>query len=227
MGACLVIPWQLVDWGKIQLTPGRTITVTGEAKSQERNQIATFTAGVSAVIDDKEAAVNEVNEKIRTIIDSVKNFGISDKDVKTQNLSVYQMEETYYDEGIAKSRPGQWRVSNDVTVTLRNIDQASELADLLTGSGATNVYGPNFSLDETQSAEESLLDEAIKSARGKAEIVAQSSGGELGKIISISERAQGATPPYFAEGYGGGSGAPTEPGTATVRQTVTVVFELR
>lgn len=221
------MPWRLVDWGKLQLDPTRTITVTGEAKTQERSQIATFTAGVSAVNDDKEAAVNEVNEKIKSVIDSVKNFGISDKDVKTQNLSVYQTEETYYDEGVAKGRPGQWRVSNDITVTLRNIDKASELADLLTGGGATNVYGPNFSLDETQSAEESLLDEAIKNARSKAEIIAQSSGGKLGKIVSVSEGLQSQTLPRFAEGYGGGGGAPIEPGTATVGKTVTVVFGLK
>jgi len=224
---CFLIPWRLVDWGRLQLSSPRTITVTGEAKTQEKSQIATFDAGVSAVNDNKETAINQVNEKIKAIIDAVKAFGIKDEDIKTQSLSVYQSEETYYEEGVQKSRPGQWRVSNTITVTLRDIEKASDLADLLTRSGATNVYGPNFALEETQQAEESLLDEAIKNAKSKAEIIAKSSGGKLGKIISVSEGYQQPTITRFApEGYGGG-GPPIEPGTATVQKTVTVIFELK
>lgn len=224
---CFIVPWKYINWGKLQFSSVRTITVTGEAKTQEKSQIATFDAGVSVVNDNKDAAIEEVNEKIQTIIDSVKDFDIKEENIKTQNLSVYQAEETYREEGVEKRRPGQWRVSNTITVTLRDVDQTSDLADLLSRSGATNVYGPNFSLDKTQQAEESLLGEAIKNARSKAEIMAQSSGGKLGKIISVSEGYQGPTLTRFApEGYGGG-GTPIEPGTATVQKTVTVVFELK
>lgn len=223
--ACYFLPWENVNWGKIQLSSVKTITVTGEAKTQERNQIATFTAGVSAIKDNKDEAINEVNSKIETVIQAVKDFGIDSSDIKTQNLSVYQQEETYYEEGIRKSRPGQWRVSNSITITLRDINSASDLADLLTRSGATNVSGPTFRLDETQAAEESLLVEAIENARKKAQKIAVSSGGKLGKIISVSEGYQQPITFRALEGIGGGP--PIEPGTSTVSQTVTVVFELK
>lgn len=221
------IPWQKVDWGKIQLQPTQTITVIGQAKSQVKTQIATFTAGVNAVNDDKNTAINEVNQKIQTIIDAVKTFGISSDDIKTQNLNVYQSEERYYEEGSKKSRPGQWRVSNSIRITLRQIDRASELADLLSRSGATNVSGPELRVDETQPADKPLLEEAIRNAREKAEIMANTSGRQLGKIISLTEGT--TTVPIYRgfEGLGfGGGGAPVEPGTSTIRKTVTIVFEL-
>lgn len=223
--ACYFLPWENVNWGKLQLASVKTITVTGEAKTQQRNQIATFTAGVSAIKDNKDEAINEVNSQIEAIIQAVKTFGIKPTDIKTQNLSVHQAEETYYEEGIRKSRPGQWRVNNSITITLRDIDRASDLADLLTRSGATNVYGPNFQLEETQAAEESLLAEAIENARKKAQEIAQSSGGTLGKIISVSEGYQQPITFRALEGIGGGP--PVEPGTSTISQTVTVVFELK
>lgn len=228
MTGAFLMPWQKVDWGKIQLSPSKTITVFGQAKSKEKNQIATFSAGVSAVNDNKENAINEVNQKIQAIIDAVKNFGISSDDLQTQNLSVYQSEETYYEESVQKSRPGQWRVSNTITVTLRNLDKASDLANLLSRGGATNVYGPNFAVDETGKAEKALLEEAIKDAQEKAGVMAKAGNGQLGKIISITEGIQNQ-PIYYqptAIGMGGG-GTPVEPGSSTLFKTVTVVFELK
>ncbi len=225
--ASFFLPWKIIDWGKIQLSPTRTITVTGEAETQERSQMASFTAGVSVINDDKQVAIDEVNQKIATVIEAIKSFGIPDQDVKTQNLSVYQTEEAYYEEEVQKGRPGQWRVSNSITITLRNVDRASDLADLLTSSGATNVSGPNFRVDDTQSAEKSLLEAAIKDAQEKAAVIAQASGAELGKIITVSEGAQSFSLYRPLESSGIGGEAPIEPGSSTISQTVTVIFELK
>lgn len=226
LAGAFLIPWDKVNWGRISLMPGKTITVVGEAETREKSQIATFTAGVSAVNDNKDTAIDEVNKKIATIIEAVKSFGIKSEDIKTQNLSIYQQEETYYEEGRQKTRPGQWRVNNSIEIILRDVDRASALADLLVKSGATNVHGPSFSLDESQQEEGKLLEEAIKDAREKAEIIARSSGGELGKMLSVSEGYQ--QPSVFRLGLeGGGGGTPIEPGTETVSKVVTVVFELK
>lgn len=206
--------------------PGRTVTVVGEAEKQQKNQIATFTAGVSVVNDSKDAAVAEVNQKIEAIIAAVKDFGIKAEDIKTQNLNIYQREETYYEEGRQKTRPGQWSVSNTIEIKLRDVERASALADLLTKSGATNVWGPNFTFEESENGEDSLLSEAIKNAQEKAEIVARASGGKLGKILSVTEGYQ-QIPVVYRALEGGGGGAPVEPGSTTIKKVVTVVFELK
>jgi len=219
-----------INWGKLEIAPVQTVVVSGEAKSQETTQIARFTAGVSAVNDNKDQAVKDVNQKMETIIAAVKSFGIPDADIKTQDLSVYQAEQTYYEEGLQKQRPGQWRVQNTITIVLRDTKRTSELANLLTQSGATNVYGPSFGLDDTKSAETGLLEAAIADARQKAEVIAGSSRRSLGKIISITEGQEASSVYRTLEaggGLGGGGGAPVEPGTQTVYKTVTVTFELK
>lgn len=223
-----LIPWQSVKWGKLQFSPSDSITVYGYSESKEKSQVARFTAGVSQVSDDKDSAVSTVNKKVDDIINAVKSFGIAVEDIKTQNVSVYQQEESFWEEGRQKTRPGQWRVSNNVEITLRDVDRASELTDLLTSSGATNVFGPNFSLDDTRKAETDLLKSAIEDARKKAEVVAEASGKKLGEIITVTEGSgsSGVVPFYRAE-MGGGGGAPIEPGTGTVSKTVTVTFEIK
>lgn len=217
-----------LNWGKIEYLPAQVVTVTGEAKTQQKNQVASFTAGVSTTNDNKDTAVSEVNKKVQELIDSIKTFGISQDNIKTQNLSIYQNEEYYYDNGTQKSRPGQWRVSNSIDIKLKNTERASEFSDLLSRSGANQVYGPNFTLDDTGDAEKGLLEEAIKDAQEKAQIIALASGKTLGEVVSVSEGSSQPVYPLFSTREMGGGGAPpVEPGTGTVYKSVTVIFELR
>lgn len=209
------------------MVPAETVTVQGEAKSLQKNQIATFSAGADAVNDKKETAVNEVNQKVTTIIQAAKDFGIDQQDIKTQSLSVYQSEEVYYEGGVQKSRKGQWRVSNTVEITLRDVSKASDLATILTNGGATNVYGPNFQMDNTNTAEKGLYDEAMKDAKEKAEIIAKSAGRKLGKVLTVNDggTSVGAYYPMNAKMDGMGGGSPVEGGSTTVSKTITVSFE--
>jgi uncharacterized protein len=217
-----------IDWGILKWLPAESVTVTGEAKTLQKNQIASFSAGVDAVNDSKDKAVAEVNSKMEALLKAITNFGIAKGDVQTQSLSYYQNEESYWDNGVQKSRKGQWRVSNSIEITLREVDKASALADLLAGSGANNVYGPNFQFDDTSEAEKELFSQAVADAKDKAEIIAKSAGRKLGKVISVSEGTGTSNIyPLFSRGAEGGGGAPMEAGTGTVSQTVTVVFELK
>jgi uncharacterized protein YggE len=221
-----LIPWDHITWGKLKLLSGDTVTVVGEGKTKQKTQKATFSAGVSAVSDDKNTAVNEVNTKTAAIIDAVKTFGITSDNIKTQNMNVYQNQESYWEDNRQKQRPGQWFVNNTIEITLSNVERAQDLANLLTKSGATNVNGPNFSLDDTTGTESSLLDDALTNAREKANRIAKSSGKKLGSVVSVVEGYQ-SQPVYRFEGARiGGGGAALEPGTGTVTKTVTVTYEL-
>lgn len=218
-----------MNWGQIKWLPAETVTVSGEAKSIQQNQIASFTAGVDAVNDSKDNAVKEVNSKMDSLIKGAKDFGISGADIKTQSLSFYQNEEMYYDNGVQKSRKGQWRVSNSIEITLREIDKVGSMADMLASSGANNVYGPNFQFDDTSEFENSLFEQALKNAKTKAETIATASGRKLGKVISVNEGLGGGNifPMYAKTMAEGGGGAPIQPGSGTVSKSITGVFELK
>lgn len=218
----------LPSWGNFTFMPPRTVTVVGEAKSQEKSQIAVFSAGVNAFNDDKTVAVNDVNKKVEAIIEAVKEFGVPTADIKTQSLNIYQNQEQYYDtDGRQKYRTGQWNVSNTVEIRLKDVDRASALAGILTKSGANNVYGPNFTFDDTSEQSTALLDAAFKNAQEKAAKVATSTGKKLGSVVSVIEAGASAQqqPMYRMEG-GGGGGAAVEPGSGTVSKSVTVTFEI-
>jgi uncharacterized protein YggE len=213
-----------IEWGKVRYLQSETVTVTGEAKTTQKNQIASFNAGVNVIKTNKDEAVTEVNQKMDALIKAVKSFGIAETDIKTQNMSVYQQQDP--------SQPkvnGNWSVNNSVEITLRNIDKVNELTDLLNKSGANNVYGPNFRIDDTNSIEKTLYDAAIQDAKDKATLIAKASGRKLGKVIVVNDggTVSNIYPMYnslkTADGMGGG--AVSEPGSATVSKTLTVSFE--
>lgn len=228
--AFFFLPIKKIEWGKIRWQEPETITVVGQAKSIQKNQVASFSAGVDSVLNDKEKAVSEVNTKVAELIEIVKKFGIDEKDIKTQNLSIYQQEESYYQDGAQRTRKGQWRVNNTIEIKLRQVDKASELTSLLTSSGATNVYGPNFSFEDTSGAEKDLFELAMKDAKEKAEILAKASGRKIGKIVNVVEGSNNSSLSFYEaktmDAMGGG-GAPIEVGSGTISQSLRVMFELK
>ena len=69
-----VVPWSRMNWGKVTFQNPEVVSVSGEAKSQQKNEIASFSAGVMATNMDKNKAIEEVNTKINDLIKTVKEF---------------------------------------------------------------------------------------------------------------------------------------------------------
>jgi len=217
--AAFVLPWKNINWGKISFQ-SETVVVTGESETKQKNEVASFNAGINVINANKENAVAEVNKKINELINSVKAFGINVDDIKTQSMSVYQQQEV---------NSNKWVVNNTVEIVLRDVTKTQELMDLLNKSGANNIYGPNFRIEETSDTEKSLVDSAMADAKEKAGIIAKSAGRRLGKVVNVIEGSSGNSYPMYAsiKADGLGGGAVAEPGTSTISKTLTVSFELK
>jgi uncharacterized protein len=233
--AMLAFPWSRINWGKIRFSQDRNIVVTGFASNQTTNQKASFSVGVQATNDDKQKAIDETNQKSNEIVEAVKTFGIPPEDVKTQNLSIYQDEQFVTDGGVQRSRKGQWRASVNIDVTIKDAtkDKVTQFNDMISKTSATNVYGPNFTVDNDKALEleNELLSKAIEDAKKKAESVAKSNGLAVGKILSVVDGGGGyggPIIPFAKEAAMGGGGGPAqvEPGSSSISKSVTVTFEL-
>lgn len=213
-------------WGFVSVKGEEKVRVIGEAKGQQKSQVARVSAGVTVINDSKEEAVKQTNEAITKLIDKIKALGIRSEDIKTLGLSMYQEEQQYWEGEIQKRRPTGWRVSNSLEVTLRNVEKVDELMNVLTGSGATNVNGPYYSVEEQgEEMDENLRKEAFEDAKRKAGQMALLSGRKLGKVLFMDEGSSG-TPVYYAMDGRGGGGGGYEPGTSTVGRTLIVEFAL-
>jgi uncharacterized protein YggE len=209
----------------------RTITVSGTSKGDYANQIATFYINLEYHNKEKDKAVEELNEKSTEAVEKIKEFGIDPKDIKTQNLNVYQREDPYYEDGITKYKPNEWYASYSIEITLRDLTKSTDFTEFLTSIESSSMWGPNLSIDSTKTDSDELLISAIEDAKQKAERMAESMGARLGKVIKVEEGGSGSPMLYGATGEKslmiGGGGAPIEPGSTEISKTVTVTFELK
>jgi uncharacterized protein len=217
---------RFLGWGFVSVRNQEKVIVVGEGKGQQRSQVARINAGVMVINDSKEEAVRLVNEAMTKLVEKIKATGVVAADIKTTGLSMYQEEETYYDNGVQKRRPTSWRVSNNVELVVRQVDKVDGVMAVLTASGATNVNGPYYSVeDQGDELDQSLRKEAFDDAVTKGEQIAKLSGRKLGRVLSVEEGAMSYGQVYPAMGGGGGGGG-YEPGTSAVGRTITVEFAL-
>lgn len=241
-----ILPIDKINWGRISILPAATITVTGSAQGNVANQLGTFSATVMVSNANKQTAVDSVNTKMTALIKAVKDFGIADSDIKTESVSVYQMPVRVPETGSTGSGTsgsgattliypvppqvsgnGDWQASNSITITLKDITKASGLSDILNKSGATNVYGPNFTVDNSTQSDTELLSKAVADAKSKAESIAKAGNQTVGKMINVQEGGANYPMPLYATKDAATVGTPIQPGTSTLYKNVTVTFELK
>lgn len=208
---------------------GQPLVVDGQGKVTVIPDVAKVTLGIEESGSSLAAVQKSVNQKSKSLVDSLKKLGIGEKDIKTTSYNVYPD----YD---YESRPQKitgYRVSINYEVKVKDFDKVNEVVVVATQNGA-NVVG-NISFDVNEETKKKKLDEAreeaVKEAKDKAQSLARAAGVSLGKILNISEFPGFEPPTPFAlkEGVGGIEPARPEitPGETEISVTVSISFEIR
>lgn len=219
-----VVIWQ----GEVSLSLGKekTLTVTGVGKIKMKPEAARFTAGVQKFAADINEAMSQEKQATKAIIDTLKEAGIKEEDIKTTNFSVWPQTSDYYENNVRRTQISGYSVYNNIEVKITMVDRVSEILGKVIAAGANNVSGVSFGADDPTEQEALAREKAIQDAQEKAQKMAQAAGRKLGKIISLAE-SYSSYMPYKMDGGGGGGGGPAiETGGLEVAQTVTVVFAL-
>lgn len=202
-----------------------TITVMASGKVTVVPDVARVNLGVT-VTKPTVKAVREAGAKSMTdIIAALKALGIADADIKTTNLSLYPQ----YGSGSTPKIVG-YQISEQIQVTVRDLDKAGDVVDTATAKGATDVNGIAFEVADPVKAQNDARAAAVAAARASAAAMATAGKVSLGAVISITD----STPPSpIFYGYGASKAAPSadtatpvQPGTQDLSAMVTVVFEI-
>jgi uncharacterized protein len=170
----------------MDITKRRAVTVQGQGKVQAAPDIATLTVEVSqegAALDSVSA---EVRKGMTKVLDALHNAGVSDKDLQTL---AFQVQPRYEQDKRGNPHRTGYRVANSVLAKVRDLKKVGKVLSSVIESGATEVNGPNFDFDNPQVLERQALAKAMQDARGKAEVLAETSGSRVGEILSIQQNA--------------------------------------
>ena len=205
-------------------TEAGVINVEGEAKVIGTPDIAVVSIGMVNEADTVSAAQTENTTNMNNLIAEVKKMGIVAADIQTTDYSIYP--NYVYDDG--RRELTGYTVSQSVEVKIRDLSKISDVLNIAGQSGANQVSGVNFRIDDPAELEAEARREAVADAKQKAEDIAKDLGVRLGDIVSFNE----STPQnyryaeYAADAIGGG-GPDIEAGTLDVTSQVNIVYEIK
>jgi len=204
-----------------------TITVTGIGEAIGLPDIAVIQLGVNVVNADVGEAVASANQTIEDVKRAVVRLGVAEQDVQTTNFTVWP-EDVYDPQTGLLSGERRYHADSTLQITMRDVSKAGEVIRAGLDSGANNVYGLTFSIDDTTALESEARGEAISDASGRAQQLAEKLGVTLGSPIAVGETLGGGGGIFtgFERAVGGGGGAPVSPGQLTVTVTVNVTYEI-
>lgn len=208
-----------------------TITISGEGEVTATPDIAEVTLGVQTEKRDVAQAQAENTEQMNKIIEGLKGVGIDKDDIKTTNYNIYPNYDYSSESG---RRLLGYVVSQNVRVKIRDLEKISDVLSFAAESGANNVSGLSFTIDEPEDLRQQAREEALLNAKEKAESLAKIAGVKLGRLVSFHENSYGGDVYYAksfaldeAVGLGGGGAAPSiEPGSQDILVNVTVTYEV-
>ena len=199
-----------------------TITVTGTGSVTRVPDVARVSVGVSVTKNTVKAARDSAGKSMQAIIAAIKAMGIDEKDIKTTSIDLSPQ---YSNTG---TKITGYRMSEQLQVTVRDLDKAGDVVDTATSKGATEVNGLWFEVGDPASAMDEARAAAIAQARTSAQKMASAAGVSLGGVVSVSESSASVPGPYYygAAARDAAALTPVQPGTQDVQATVTVIFEI-
>ncbi|MBE2239907.1 MAG: SIMPL domain-containing protein [Caldilineaceae bacterium] len=209
---------------------GRTITVVGEGVVNMEPNVARTNIGVEVLRASVEEAAAENSRIVDALLATLADLDIPSEDIQTSGYNVYA--ERYGSGGPVSDEEVQYRVSNTVTVIIRDLDKVGEVLDASIKAGANNIYGIEFLLDDATAVRSEARALAVENAKATAEELAMLNGVKVGKILAISEVVGGAGGFYnnsissLQIGMGGADRTPIQPGQLRLTMQLQITYEL-
>ncbi len=206
-------------------TDRRTVTVSGTATIRSAPDQAVVSLGVQTEANTAQGALQQNAERMTKVLSALAALGITKDDLATSNVSLWP---TY---GSSGTDITGYQASNQVEVTVHDVSKAGEVIDAGVDAGANLTNGISFTLSEDNPAMDRALADAVRDARGKAEIMAGAGDASLGQVVTMIEASAPTYPPIYygrdmAVAAEGGAPTPIEAPTIESQVSVSVTWEL-
>ena len=203
------------------------LSVSASADVKRAPDVASIGAGVVTQAADANAAMRANAEQMQKVMAAIRAAGIAVKDIRTSGINLSP--QYRYAENQPPAITG-YQASNNVDLKVRDLGKLGKVLDALVASGANQVNGPSFEIDQPDAVQDEARRAALDKAQARAQMYAKSLGLQVRRIVSISEGG-GFNPPMpmpmvRMAAMAKDAGTEVSPGENTVGASIDVVFEL-
>ena len=202
------------------------ISVDGTGTVKVKPDVADVTIGVSVQRDRAgDASIDAANEMAK-VIAALQAAGIAADDIQTTTLSL----DPVYDYDRSPAPIIGYQATNLVNVTIRDLANAGPTIDAAVDAGATSIGNISASASRTRRCwSRQAREQAMASARAKADELAAAAGVTITGVISIVETSGPVPMPvYYAEAAGAmrDAATPIMTGNVDIEVSVAVVYSI-
>lgn len=206
-----------------------TLNLSAFGESTVAPDKATITLGVQTDAPTAEQAVRDNATKMTRVIEALKRGGLSDREIQTSSLNLNP--QYVYQENLPPRLTG-YQASNQVIVTVRDLNRLGQVVDATVNAGATNIGGISFGIEDSTEAENQARLRAVENLRAKADVYAKAMGYRVVRLVTLNEGSSYAPPPappmpmmMRAESAKFDS-TPVSPGEIKARVDISATYEL-
>lgn len=172
------------------------ISVTGEGRVAVEPDLATVSVGVSTQNETASGALDENNAKMAAVFDAIDALGIDPDDVQTSRLDLSpRYDSIQQPDGSFSQQIVGFRASNTVTIKVRDIDAVGDVLGVLVDSGATDVNGISFSVEDAVEEHDLARTRAVEDAQRIAQTYANAASYSIKGVSKMNDF--GGSQPQF------------------------------
>ena len=219
----------LISCSFAQASEVRTISVNGTSNLKVAPDKATVNISIETVAKDAKEASAQNAIVMNKIQKNVMALAIPRDKIKTTNYSLSPV----YDYNNGKQKITGYRVSNEILVTVDNIEVVGNVIDTSINAGANNINSVEFGLKDSEAQKDKALQQAIFDAKRKAQSIAAALGKSVVNVQSVSAndsyiQFRTMNNALYAAKVGGveDSSSPIQAGDINIKANVSVVFEM-
>ena len=214
---------------EVQVTAGGPIVeLTVNENVEAEPDLVTVSAGVTTQARTAVEAMAANATQMTAVIDRIKQLGIAERDIQTTGITLGAMYD--YNQQTQRQVFRGYQASNRVSVKLRQIDRTGEVLDALVAAGATDLGGPDWSIDDDTAARAQARRQAMETARAQALEYARAAGFSDIRLLEVSETIAPQPPmPYLrnvARAEVAQAASPVQPGLVQAGVTVRATYEM-
>jgi len=203
----------------------KSITVSAQGMVKVMPDVAYVTVGVTTQDADMQKAQNSNAQVINAMFEALKSAGLTDDDMRTTQYNAYPI----YDYSSDTKKIVSYEVTNQIELTIIDIDPVGEIIDFAVNNGANMTDSISFGLQDEQSSYNDALKLAVDAAKAKAETLAEAGGVNIIGTLQMAENSIGGQVfrEYAEAAADENSGAtPISAGDLEIQANVTVVYEI-